>query len=246
MAAGNLTLSPQLLLAAERKVYSQNSEDGVLLAIFNAIGHFGSLFVEVGVSKDVAPDGVAECNTRWLAERWNWCGVWIDAERPERSIPLASSVRFIRLFVRADRISELLAVIPRDPDLLSIDIDHQDYWVLRALLSNGYRPRVICCEYNASCGPTARLVVAEEPDAKWDGTDYFGASLAAMVALCEDHEYWLVYCESSGNNAFFIRRPCLPAGYLPVPVADLWRTPMYGTAPGGGHPKSERKMIARG
>lgn len=229
------------LLAMERKVSSQNSEDGILLAIFDAIGHGGKTFVEIGVSQDVAPDGGPECNTRWLAERWGWSGVWVDRERP---VSLPASVRFFRHFARADRIGEVLAAVPGDPDLLSLDIDHQDYYVLRAMLRAGYVPRAIVAEYNASCGPTARLVVPEDPSGQWDGTDYFGASLAALADLCEAHGYRLVYCESSGNNAFFVRKDLLPLTYKPQPVADLWRPPMYGTAPGGGHPPDSRKMIA--
>jgi hypothetical protein len=35
---------------------------------------------------------------------------------------------------------------------------------------------------------------------------YYGASLAALTALSEERGYRLVGCDSSGTNAFFVRR----------------------------------------
>jgi hypothetical protein len=40
--------------------------------------------------------------------------------------------------------------IPKQFDLLSIDIDFGDFWVMHKLLSDGYRPRVIIVEVSLS------------------------------------------------------------------------------------------------
>lgn len=51
----------------ERKVYSQNGEDGVLEAIFAAIGVTNRFFVEFGC------EDATECNTAFLLEQ-GWQG----------------------------------------------------------------------------------------------------------------------------------------------------------------------------
>lgn len=38
----------------------------------------------------------------------------------------------------------------------------------------------------------------------WDGTCFFGASLAALEVVAKHHGYQLVYSDSVGVNAFFV------------------------------------------
>ena len=57
----------------ERKIYSQNGEDGILNFIFSKIGTTNKFCVEIG-SGDVAM-----CNTRFLLEN-GWNGILIDKE----------------------------------------------------------------------------------------------------------------------------------------------------------------------
>jgi hypothetical protein len=227
-------LTPAALLTAEHKVYSQNGEDGVIRAILAAVGDGNRTFAEIGVSQGEAPDGGPECNTRLLAER-GWRGVWVDP-RPPASVP--PNVRYLAALAAPANVAGLIDA----PDLLAIDIDYQDYWVLRAILRSGCRPRVLVCEYNASCGPHARLVVPEAAHGEWVETDYFGASLAALADLAARYGYDLVYCESSGNNAFFLRRDLRPPGFAPAPAQELYRPAVYGAGP-AGHPVDPRKMI---
>ena len=42
--------------------------------------------------------------------------------------------------------------VPKELDLLSIDIDSTDLWIWRALGEAGYRPRVLIIEYNRNWG----------------------------------------------------------------------------------------------
>ncbi len=154
------------LAAAEKKVCSQNGEDGVLAAIFVAVGVTNRYFVEFGV------DDAAECNTACLLQQ-GWTGLMMDGEGISRN-PLASVERE---HITAENINELLAKyhVPRDFDLLSIDIDGNDYWVWKAI---AHRPRVLVIEYNASVPPELRRVIPYDPHFRWSGSDYFGASLA--------------------------------------------------------------------
>ena len=102
-----------------------------------------------------------------------------------------------------------------DIDLLSIDVDSIDYWIWDAV--EGFRPRVVVCEYNSSFGPRRSVTVSRrdgfDPFALHPSGYYHGASLTALHKLATARGYQLIGCESAGANAFFVRRDC--AGGLP-------------------------------
>jgi hypothetical protein len=70
-----------------------------------------------------------------------------------------------------------------------------------------HRARVVVIEYNAGLAPGRALV---EPPGKgpWDRTDFFGASIDALVALGRRKGYQLVHAELAGVNAFFVADEC--------------------------------------
>ena len=89
-------------------------------------------------------------------------------------------------------------------DLLSIDIGVHTYHVLEAI--NAINPRVIVTEYNAKYGPIINWKVNYNPEATWDKSDYYGASLHAFETMLKSKDYFLVGCNITGVNAFFIRK----------------------------------------
>ena len=190
------------LAAAELRVFSQNGEDGVLAEILRRIGIEHRFFVEFGVG-----DG-AQCNTRVLSEVLGWSGAYFecepaDFERLERRFAHRDDVVTLHHSVTPDNVNELFtaAQVPEDLDVLSIDIDGQDYWVWKAI--DRHRPRVVIIEYNAAIPPTERLV--EPLGHRWDRARYLGASLGAIEKLAAEKGYRLVYTELAGINAFCVR-----------------------------------------
>src|ERR1700722_3810434 len=97
----------------EKRVFSQNGEDGVLEAIFNTIGKTNQYYVEFGVESG------AECNTRYLKDRYHWKGLLMDGGYQNESINLRKE------FITAENINALFQKydVPKQFDLLSIDID---------------------------------------------------------------------------------------------------------------------------
>lgn len=90
--------------------------------------------------------------------------------------------------------------------ILSVDVDGNDYWILRALID--LNPALVIVEFN----PTFGLEPISVPyDATFTGFSkhasgfYYGASLAAMNHLCRKHGYTLVALSTPIVNAFFIR-----------------------------------------
>jgi hypothetical protein len=228
-----------------RKVYSQSDEDGILEEIFRRIGVASRSFVEFGVQ-----DG-KECNTlKLLLEGWR--GLWIEAGaencgRIRRM--LATQIGEGRLelqeaFVTAENIDSLIAaaqvVAAGELDLLSIDIDGNDYHVLRAIRQA--RPRVIVIEYNAKFSPPMDLVPPYDPDFVWNGSDYMGASLQAIANLAERRGYRLVGTNITGVNAFFVRADLAADRFAEGDAAALYNPARYWLPPGlvSGHATAER------
>jgi hypothetical protein len=196
---------PRSLARFEVQTYSQGGEDGILAEIFRRIGATDRSFVEFGVG-----DGL-ENNTALLVEA-GWTGTWIEINpRSVRRIhqgfatPIAERrLRLVESIVQPDTVEQLFRAgdVPERFDLLSIDIDGNDYWVWQAI--ERFRPRVVVIEYNATYGADLDWVMAFDRAHRWQGTTRHGASLAALARLAQAKGYALVGCGLSGVNAFFV------------------------------------------
>ena len=217
----------------EKKVYSQNGEDGIIEHIFDIIGTETKYFVEFGVE-----DGF-ECNTRLLSKKRGWRGLLMDGDGGSNNIQ--------REFVSPKNINKLFAKynVPKEFDLLSIDIDSLDYYVWEAIKPI-YKPRVVFVEYNSSIAPDLSLVVENEENFTWDETNYFGASLAALRKLGLKKGYTLVACDKNGVNSFFVQTSILKSLRLsPLSYDVIYFPPGYGMLKNGvriGHRLSQRQM----
>jgi hypothetical protein len=212
------------LRAAEFRVFSQNGEDGIIQEIFRRIGTRSRYFVEFGVETG------EQCNCALLARERGWAGLFLELhpqmfEQLQANYRHLPSVRCVRSRVTSANVEALFseASVPEEFDLLSIDIDGNDFWVWRAV--EKYRPRVVVAEYNAFYPPPRRWVMQENDDYCWNGTSYFGASLASLVALGRAKGYTLVGTDTSGVNCFFVRDDCLGTGLFLDPVLHYYFMP---------------------
>jgi glycosyltransferase involved in cell wall biosynthesis len=215
---GTSTLAPY-----ELRVFSQNGEDGVLAELVRRLGEGSRWFVEFGVESG------QEGNCVLLADVLGWNGLFIEAD-PSFFANLAAkyagnaSVVTRQVMVTPENVEAVFAEagVPAEPDVLSIDVDGNDWWIWRAV--SGYRPRIVVIEYNSALEP-GRALVQPYSDVYWDGTDFYGASIGAMCRLAAEKGYTLVYQELAGVNAFFVRDDLLPRlGDLLPPVP---RAPNY-------------------
>jgi hypothetical protein len=237
------------LSSYELRVFSQNGEDGVLAEILHRLGPGSKTFVEFGAGTG------AQGNCVLLADCFSWSGLFIEAD-PEYFVTLSAKyagnhdVETVRAEVSPDNVNKLFqaAKVPSELDVLSIDIDGQDYWVWAAI--SEYRPRVVVVEYNATLDVESVLVQPREVAGPWDGTTYFGASLGAFCTLADEKGYALVHTDLTGVNAFFVRTdlaaavgvdraPRRAANYglqgaqlPPDPQGRAWLDPRSGTRVG--------------
>lgn len=205
---------------AEFKVYSKNGGDGLLLHIFSKIGVTNRTFIEMGVEQG------RECNTANLSLNFGWKGMIVDANERwmesaknfyrERLGQNAANVKAVTCFITAENINETISQndIFGEIDLLSIDIDGNDYWILKAI--NAVNPRVIVAEYNASFG-LKPITVKYTPDMRCQrGNLHFGASLTALTKLANSKGYILIGCDSQGHDAFFVRKDVAQGRFIEV------------------------------
>ena len=222
--------SPKRLTRFGWRVFSQGDEDGIIQEIFRRIGTTNRRFLEVA-----AGDGL-ENNTAYLLAS-GWSGTWIEAD-PAR---VASILTNAREPIAGDRLAVVGAAVTPDNvdelvrdsglygaiDLLSLDIDGNDYHVLRRL--EAVRPRVVVLEYNASFRPPVRWIMQYDPAHRWDGTIHFGASLGAYEDLMRERGYVLVGCSLTGVNAFFVRADLAGDAFAsPFDAETHFEPPRYG------------------
>ena len=220
---------PKRLLRYGFKTYSQSDEDGIIQEIFKRIGTSNRIFVEFGVESGV------ECNSvKLLVEGWR--GLWLEGSATRITQIRKNFQAFLdehrlavnEAFVAAENINVLLEQggVTGEIDFLSIDIDNNDYWVWKAI--SVIRPRVVVIEYNAALRPPLSLVVPYDPERRWDGSNYFGASLEALVRLGRSKGYRIVGCNFSGANAFFVRDDIAGNHFLdPATAEEHYEPPRY-------------------
>ena len=206
-----------------RNVTSQSGEDGIIARTFEVIGTTNRWCVEFG-----AWDGRLNSNTWTLIREHGWSAVLIEGE-PDRFDELercyadiAARTHLFCCFVGLEpgnRLDDLLAQCgtPQDFDLLSIDVDGNDWHLWNSLAL--YRPRVVVIEYNPTIDNDIYFVQDYGPSV------HAGASLLAQIELGRAKGYEFV--ASTGTNGFFVRRELFPS----LGIADNSIDALHETSP---------------
>ncbi len=219
------------------KVYSQNDEDGIIEEIFNRIGTTNKKFIEFGVQ-----DGIESNGHYLLLKGWN--GFWIECDSEAvnkinskfRCVIQSGKLNVAEEYITKDNIDVIFERYSQvgEIDLLSIDIDGNDYHVWNEI--SVVNPRVVVIEYNAKIPPNCDWVMPYCEMHMWDGGDKHGASLAALERLGREKGYVLVGTNISGVNAFFVRKDCAVDLFAVKSVRELYNPPRYYKKYYAGHP----------
>lgn len=193
----------------EFKRYSQHGEDGIIAFLTSAILEPNFYFIEIGCA-----DG-RENNSSFLLEN-GYRGIAIDGDVKKiqsylefcnqkgwsgRVIPQACMINFNNVVDIFSHFSML------NPDVFSLDIDGIDYYVMSHLLIAGFRPRIICLEYNACFRDLPVVVDYNESFSRWafhKSGMYYGTSVASWKQLLSRFGYHFITVDSSGTNCFFV------------------------------------------
>jgi hypothetical protein len=199
--------------------FSQNGEDGILEVLRKNLITSNQYFIEIG-----SADGTQN-NSSWLAVMEQYSGLMIEGDsrlvkRAERMMQFyCIGVECVNMFVGAESAPELKAMTSHsDPDVFSLDIDGIDYYVARAILTEGIRPKIFVVEYNSVYGPDRSMTIPYKDEfvfTKAHPTQlYYGVSIAAWRKLFLNHGYQFVTVDRKGVNAFFVDPACFHADFL--------------------------------
>jgi hypothetical protein len=199
--------------------FSQNGEDGILDVLRRHLRSANRYFVEIGVA-----DGI-ENNTAWLAVAEKYSGIMVEgnalsASRAQRTIASHNvSVECRHLFVTRESAVRLASlVLHPDPDVFSLDIDGNDYYVAQSLLDCGIRPKILAVEYNSVFGPgrSATIEYREDFDlARAHPSQlYYGVSISGWRTFLGNRGYRFVTVDRNGVNAFFVDPMHFDTGFV--------------------------------
>ena len=196
---------------SEVKVFSQWGEDGILDYLFDISGISKPKIIEFGVGN------FDECNSRFAAEHRNASVYAIDMRTDLKSNISRLDLNWKNeIFAFEDFITpesakkhfedaiELFGKI----DLLSIDIDGNDYWILDSLDLS--KVDILVCEYNPIYGSKAAVTILRKDD--FDRSKehpswlHYGMSLMAAINVMERNGLVFVGSNRVGNNAFFVNK----------------------------------------
>ena len=215
---------------------SQFEEDGLILFILAAIGIKSRTFVDIGSANGI------NSNCANLAINFGFHGLFIDGD--ENLIQEGRSFynthpdtwlyppKFECAFIKRENINELIKKngFSGEIDLLSIDIDGNDYWVWDAL--EIVDPRVVIIETHIEYGMRS-VVVPYDKNYSFSNSDNkpHGASAPAMLKLAKSKGYRLVGANKFGFNLIFVK---VDEAMHQLPAVDL--TEMTG------HPRYAERL----
>lgn len=164
-----------------KNYYSQFNEDALLDGLFQKIGVKNRWCVEIG-----AADGETLSNTKFFEEE-GWQRVLVESDKELFNEFLSRKNCFNERISADNKIDDILAKtdVPLNFDLISIDIDGQEYYVWRDMIK--YRPRVVVIEYS----PFVDADYIPLPDTDGQGGEN-QAGLKAMVELMQKKRYSII------------------------------------------------------
>lgn len=193
------------LMDYSKNVTSQHGEDGIIEKILEIIGEADKWCVEFG-----SWDGMFCSNTYRLIKDKGYSAILIEGSAKRFKVLLENfksndNVNCLNRFVGFEKKNSLDTIfaetnIPKNFDLLSIDIDGNDYHVWDAM--NQYQPKVVVIEFNPTISKTVEFIQPKDMSISQ------GSSCLSLTKLAKDKGYELVCCTT--GNAIYVDRKYFP------------------------------------
>jgi hypothetical protein len=233
--------SMQPMTKNPRRYFSQSDEDGIVEKILIRLKIFGEgTVIEFGVG-----DG-SENNSLALISK-GWKSYWVGGEELCFTFPSSPKHFFNKTWVTKENVvaiskQALIDLEVNNPDVVSLDLDGNDYHFARQLLESGLKPDIWICEYNAKFPPGSIWIMSYDENHTWFGDDYFGASFSSFTGLFHKYGYFPVACSVQGSNIFFVKEENR-SEFLDVCSEDvLYQPPFYYLVPNWGHTVSPKSL----
>lgn len=189
--------------------FSQNGEDGIIDILRSQLLISNRYFIEIG-----SADGI-ENNSAWMvvAERYSGLMVEGDPNLVERAkkmvVGYSIGAECYNMFITKEKVQELKTLsFHENPDVFSLDIDGNDYYIAKAIFDNGFRPKIFVVEYNAVYGAERSVTIEYSEDFYFRTAHvsqlYYGVSIRGWRNFFESHGYHFVTVDRNGVNGFFV------------------------------------------
>lgn len=216
----------------EFKIFSQFGDDGIIQYLIRNLKIENNTFIEFGV------ENYTESNTRFLLMHNNWSGFVIDAS--QKNIDnIKNQYWFWRYnlkpfcaFIDIENINQILGQSGfSNIGILSIDIDGNDYHILKALDLSQLNPAIIIAEYNSVFGSERCISIPYQKEFIRSKAHYsqlyYGASIGALHYIALKKGYVLVGSNKAGNNAYFVRKDLINHHVKEASVTQIYRESQY-------------------
>lgn len=200
-----------------------NVEQSTLLNLARELNISGGFVVDIGAS-----DGYSMSSTLHFFKNPRYVGLAIECD----------SEKFVQLgYVHVDFGSLLAKVkvtprnihhifisfgVPKNFEVLNLDIDSYDLDVLVSLLSAGYYPKIISMEINEKIPPGIFFKVNYSENFKWSGDHFYGCSIQAAVDTVEPFGYRIK--ELLYNNVIFVRSDLVSTNLKNTDISTIYKT----------------------
>lgn len=199
--------------------FSQNGEDGIFDVLSHQLLTRNRYFFEVGAS-----DGI-DNNSGWMVIAEKYAGLMIEGDpnlvdHASRIVAgYSTGVECKSMFLTRDNAKDLMPLLVyKNPDVFTLDIDGNDYYIVKSLFESGLRPKICAVEYNSAYGPSKSMTI--EYDDRFVFTKahptglYYGVSVSGWRKFFESYGYRFVTVDRNGVNAFFIDPSCFNASFV--------------------------------
>jgi len=211
--------------------FSQNGEDGILDVLRSQLSSSNRYFVEIG-----AADGI-ENNTAWLLVAERYSGLMIEGnphltERAKRAVISHSiGAEAVSMFVTRETVPRIKKLaLHADPDVFSLDIDGNDYFIATALFEHGFRPKIFVVEYNSVFGAERSCTIQYRDDfviTAHPSELCYGVSIAGWRKFFASQGYRFITVDRNGVNGFFVDPSHFQAPFLDQIDGTGWRENLY-------------------
>ena len=176
--------------------YSQTGEEGYVDFILSNLPEKGKHLVEIG-----AWDGHYLSNTRYFIEK-GYSHLLIDGDN-------RGNAEVKEHFITQENVLELLQSYetPTEFDLLCVDIDGNDLYILDKILGR-YKPTLVLAEFNPIWEAHESKTITYNAGHTWANDDYYGFSFLAGKKMAAKHGYTCIF-ENDSLNMYFVRTEML-------------------------------------
>lgn len=218
--------------------FSQSDEDAITLEILNRMGLQSGYFVEFGVGNGT------ENNTLILLAA-GWRGAWFGGADLAFDPSASKKLEFSQVWITRDNIVSLFESAGETADVISLDLDGNDIYFIEELLQSGATPKLFIAEYNGKFPASVKFQIPYDEGHRWNGDDYYGASLRSLNEVFQKYDYTLVCCNTSGINAFFVHDSMMDKfSDIPTDLEELYSEPFYFFRRRRMHPTSVKTIEA--